>query len=197
MVLQGHNHHSRLDIWHTDLAVVLFDLGNQSYANLGVKQKTIANPGSIQHHVGLVESHGNSTESSVGDCMGIFDRFLKKKPEPKTEAPKTKKKSDKDIATEKGLPYVSVVSVELDPENMGNGAFELDWNDKFITNLVRAGYQQKPGEEESVIVDRWFADVCKNVLAENFEQWEANQPFDARPRNADRRDLGDGRTEVS
>jgi hypothetical protein len=113
---------------------------------------------------------------------------------PKT---KTSKKSAKDIATEAGEPYVAILSVELDPDNIGNGAFELDWNDKFITNLVRAGYQQKPGEEETVIVDRWFADICKNILNENFEQWEANQPYDARPREINRKDMGDGRTEVS
>jgi hypothetical protein len=115
----------------------------------------------------------------------------------KKERAKKPAKSAKDLATEAGEPYVAILSVELDPENIGNGAFELDWNDKFITNLVRAGYQQKAGEEETVIVDRWFADVCKNVLSENFEQWEANQPYDNRPRNVDRKDLGNGKTEVS
>ena len=131
--------------------------------------------------------------------MGLFDVF-KKKPTvvetPKAE-PKPKKKTEKDIATEKGEPYVAILSVELDPENIGNGAFELDWNDKFVTNLVRAGYQLKPTDTDADMVDRWFADVCKNVIAENYEQWEANQPIDARPRVMDRRDLGDGRTEVS
>lgn len=126
--------------------------------------------------------------------MGIFDRFLKKKPEVKADAPRPKKKSDKDIATEKGEPYVAILNVELDPENIGNGAFELDWNDKFIANLVRAGYQ---GKTDADMVDQWFADVCKNVIAENYEQWEANQPFEARPRVIDRKDLGNGKTEVS
>jgi len=139
--------------------------------------------------------------------MGFVDIFKKKKAEepaevPKEPKPKAKKekvveKSAKEIATEKGEPWVSVTSVELDPDNIGNGAFELDWNDKFIINLVRAGYQQKAGEEESVIVDRWFQDVCRNVVQENFEQWEANQPYEARPRVIDRRDLGNGKTEVS
>jgi hypothetical protein len=129
--------------------------------------------------------------------MGIFERFLKKKPETKQEAPKPRKKSAKDAATEKGEPYVAILSVDLDPDNIGNGAFELDWNDKFIANLVRAGYQHKPADTDADMVDRWFADVCKNVVAENFEQWEANQPMDARPRNIDRKDLGNGRTEVS
>ena len=131
--------------------------------------------------------------------MGLFDRLKSLKKKPKVEEAKTvkiSKKSAKDIATEKGEAYISVLSVELDPENMGNGAFELDWNDKFISNLVRAGYQLKPNEPETDIVDRWFADVCKNVIAENYEQWEANQPMDSRPRVMDRKDLGDGRTEV-
>jgi len=116
-----------------------------------------------------------------------------KKPAPKLRVGKTAK----DQATANGLPYVAVLNVDLDPENVGNGAFELDWNDKFIVELVKAGYQYKEGEEESVIVDRWFAEVCKNVLAENYEQWEANQPVDARPRVIDRKDVGNGRTEVS
>ena len=130
--------------------------------------------------------------------MGFLDRF-KKKPDVKEESKvaKPKKKSEKETATEKGEPYIAILSVELDPENIGNGAFELDWNDKFIANLVRAGYQLKANEEESIIVDRWFADICKNVIAENFEQWEANQPYDSRPRTNDKRDIGNGRTEVS
>jgi hypothetical protein len=114
--------------------------------------------------------------------------------------PTTKKKIDftgmtpRQVADAKGESWVSVVQVELDPDNIGNGAFELDWNDKFITNLVRAGYK---GKTDSDMVDLWFQDVCKNVVAENFEQWEANQPIGDRPRELNRRDMGDGRTEVS
>jgi len=136
--------------------------------------------------------------------VGIFDKLktvinrteVKVEEKPKAET-KSKKKSAKDTATERGEPYVAILSVELDPDNIGNGAFELDWNDKFIANLVRAGYQQKKDDTDADMVDRWFADVCKNVIAENYEQWEANQPIDARPREINRRDIGDGRTEVS
>jgi hypothetical protein len=103
-------------------------------------------------------------------------------------------KTAKELATEKGEPWVSVVSVDLDPENVGNGAFELDWNDKFIANLVRAGYQAQPNEPESTIVDRWFQTVCRNILAENFEQWEAGQP---QGRTTVKEDLGGGKTGVS
>jgi len=107
---------------------------------------------------------------------------------------KVKAKSPKDLATEKGLPWVSVISVELDPDNIGNGAFELDWNEKFVANLVRAGFQ---GKTDADLVDQWFRSVCQNVLNENYEQWEANQPTEIRPRVVDRKDLGGGRTEVS
>lgn len=127
---------------------------------------------------------------------GMFELF-KKKSKNKSESA-TKKpaavKTAKEIATEKNEPWVNVIAVELDPDNIGNGAFELDWNEKFITNLVRAGYK---GKDDSAMVDLWFQDVCKNVLAENFEQWEANQPSEARPRVMDKKDLGDGRTEIS
>lgn len=112
----------------------------------------------------------------------------------KKAAPKVVEKTAKEIATEKGEPYVNIVSLELDPDDVGNGAIELDWNDKFITQLVRAGYQAQANEPENIIVDRWFQTVCRNVLAENFEQWQANQP---QGRSNIRENLGDGKTGVS
>ncbi len=124
----------------------------------------------------------------------------KKKEEAKDEKPKThkvKRKSAKDAATEKNEPYISVVAVELDPDDVGNGAFELDWNDVFVAKLVRAGYQMKPTDTDAEIVDRWFQSICRNILNENYEQWEVNQPVDVRPRRVDRNDLGNGRTEIS
>lgn len=131
----------------------------------------------------------------------MFD-WLKKKPEVKVEKTppadtKSKKKSAKELANEAGEPYISVVNVELDPDDVGNGAFELDWNEVFIARLVKAGFMQKKGETDAEIVDRWFQSICRNILNENFEQWEANQPIDARPRRVDRNDLGNGRTEIS
>ena len=151
--------------------------------------------------------------------MGLFDRFKAKgplpepvpeivpelkpkkprKPRVKKETPpepklKVKGKSPKDVATAKGEPYVSIVSVELDADDIGNGAFELDWNDIFLSKLVRAGYQ---GKTDADIVDNWFKNICRNVLMENYEQWEANQPEEMRPRVIDRKDIGGGKTEVS
>lgn len=115
----------------------------------------------------------------------------------KTTEPKLKVaarvKSPKEIATKKKEPYVAVVGVELEEDNPGNGAFELDWNEYFVARLVKAGYT---GKDDAQIVDRWFQDICRNVVMENFEQWEANQPREDRL-TLNRKDLGNGRTEVS
>ena len=100
------------------------------------------------------------------NIFGKKDRQQETLSQIETKNPKktTSKKSAKELATERGEPYVNVISVELDPENIGSGAFELDWNDKFLANLVRAGYQKQANEPEHVIVDRWFQDVCRNVV---------------------------------
>lgn len=117
------------------------------------------------------------------------------KVEPRPKRPRTPKPtlSAKELATERGEPYVNVITVELDPDNIGAGAFELDWNDKFLANLVRAGYQKQPNEPEHVIVDRWFQDVCRNVVLETYEQEQADPDL----RRVSRKNLGDGRTEIS
>ena len=59
-------------------------------------------------------------------------------------------KNAKQIATEKGEPYVTVVSFELDPNSLGNGSFELDFNEIFVARLVKAGYT---GKNDYEIVD--------------------------------------------
>ena len=94
--------------------------------------------------------------------MGMFDRF-RKKPEPKTRAepkPKEPVKSDKELATEKNEPYVSIVKMDIDPNNLHQGAFELDWNDEFVNMLKQNGYK---GASEEEIVDRWFQSLCRTI----------------------------------
>ena len=103
---------------------------------------------------------------------------------------KVKVLTAKEEATAKGEPWVEIVGMEVDEADPGQGAFELDWNDVFITKLVRAGYQGKTDQD---IVDNWFKTVCRNVVTETYEQDQA----DPEKRNERRRDLGNGRTEVS
>lgn len=124
--------------------------------------------------------------------MGIIDDIKKKfkKGEPKTKA---KQKSAMDIATAKGEPYVNILSMDVDYKNIGDGAFELEWNDIFVARLIKAGYQMKPEDKDADIVDRWFQNVCRNVVMETFEQQEAMNPG----MRTNKRDLGDGKSEIS
>ena len=114
-----------------------------------------------------------------------------KRAEAKAEKAKAKVKvvSAKDEATAKNEPWVEIIGMEIDEKDPGQGAFELDWNDIFVAKLVRAGYQGKTDQD---IVDNWFKTVCRNVVTETYEQDQADPE-----KRSNRRDLGNGRTEVS
>jgi CO dehydrogenase/acetyl-CoA synthase alpha subunit len=133
----------------------------------------------------------------------IKSMFGQKKPEPKKKA--APKLSEKEKATRAGEPWVSILDMQLDPEDINNGAFEMDWNDKFVLNLIKAGYKEKDDDNDEEIVDRWFQQVCRNIALEVYEQEQAD-PHNRKDKDpitgADMRvvtskDLGDGRTEVS
>ena len=111
-------------------------------------------------------------------------------PKPSAEKPATKTKTAKEIATEKGEPYVAILSMDINPDNLHEGSFELDWNEKFVANLVRAGYQ---GKTDADIVDLWFQNICRHVV---METWEQEQAMNGQ-RYTRSRDLGDGRREIS
>lgn len=146
--------------------------------------------------------------------MGLFDKLFGKKkeelpkdhglPEPQKTPPmpkkeKEKKLSPKEQATLNNEPYVNVVSMDIDPQDINSGAFELDFNDKFVLNLIKAGYKIRDDDTDAQIVDRWFQTVCRNIALELYEQQQADP--DNRYRNemrvVGRKDLGDGRSEVS
>lgn len=134
--------------------------------------------------------------------MKLFDKLMKnilgkekdsdlKNRSSEVKDSKTIEKTPKELATEKGEPWVDIVSVDLDPENIGQGAFELDWNEFFVAKLIRSGYK---GKDDQQIVDQWFQNVCRNVVLETFEQYEANNPRPAS--GVQRNDLGGGRSEI-
>ena len=130
--------------------------------------------------------------------MGIFDRFRKKPESVKVRAepkPKEPVKTEKELATEKKEPYVAMVRMDIDPDNLHQGAFELDWNEIFVARLVKAGYMMKPDDVDADIVDRWFQNVCRHVVMETWEQEQAIIKGVGQYVNT--RDIGGGRTEVS
>ena len=117
-----------------------------------------------------------------------------RKPKEKKVAPQL---TAKEKATQAGEPYINVLSMDIDPNDINSGAFELDWNDKFILNLIRAGYKQKDSDTDTVIVDRWFQTVARNIALEVYEQEQADPTKRDDVRVIRTRDLGNGRTEVS
>ena len=136
--------------------------------------------------------------------MGLFDKLFGKKPKPaaetKSAAPKVRvlkqePKTEKEIATAAGEPYVAILKMDIDPNNLHQGSFELDWNEIFVSRLVKAGYMIKATDQDVDIVDRWFQTVCRHVVMETWEQEQAI--IKGAGQYVNTRDIGDGRTEVS
>ena len=113
------------------------------------------------------------------------EKLAKKKAEEEAQ-----KNDPKALATKAGEPWVQVLSMEIDKDNPGQGAFELDWNDIFVARLIKSGYQGKTDQD---VVDNWFQDVCRNVVMETYQQEQA----DPSNRSNNRKDLGNGRVEIS
>ena len=71
----------------------------------------------------------------------------------------------KTYANKKKEPWVNVLDMKVNEDNIRNGFFELDWNKYFIDQLVSNGYGTEADAEEE-IVDRWFKDIVYNMLQE-------------------------------
>jgi len=141
------------------------------------------------------------TPDAMLGVLDMFDWFKKKAKKPQSVVEKVAKvkvaeppeKTAKQTATEKGEPYVAVLGMDVDPNNLHQGAFELDWNEIFVARLVKAGYMMKPTDTDGEIVDRWFQNVCRHVV---METWEQEQAIKNSGMYVQKRDLGDGRSEI-
>jgi hypothetical protein len=71
---------------------------------------------------------------------------------------------EKEEATLKGEAWIGVLDTQVNPADIKNGFFELDWNNEFIEQLMDAGYI---GESQEQIVDVWFRTVANAVLEED------------------------------
>jgi len=143
----------------------------------------------------------------LNKIKNLFKKPEPPKPEPvaekpkKTRQPKKKKEvtlTEKEKATQNGEPYISIIKVDVDPNNINNGEFTLDYNDKFVLNLIRAGYKLKDTDTDSDIVDRWFQTVCRNIALEIYEQeWADPEKRNDSVRVIQTKDIGNGRSEIS
>ena len=103
--------------------------------------------------------------------MGWWNKLVRnKKKEQATEEVKTSEElrrealeAEKQSATANNEPWVAVLDTQVNPENIKNGFFELDWNNEFIEQLLDAGYK---GESQEQIVDQWFRTIVIQMLDE-------------------------------
>ena len=75
------------------------------------------------------------------------------------------KLTPKDRATRKNEPWVGVLNTHVNKDNIRNGFFELDWNAPFVLKLKQEGYGED-GDKDEEIVDRWFRELCANVVTD-------------------------------
>jgi uncharacterized membrane-anchored protein len=81
------------------------------------------------------------------------------------EVEQLSKLNPKDRATRKKEPWVGVLDTHVNKDNVRNGFFELDWNEYFVLQLKQEGYGEE-GDKDEEIVDRWFRELCANVVVD-------------------------------
>jgi hypothetical protein len=114
----------------------------------------------------------------IRKLFGI-DKLLAEKEQAQLETVKAKqeeaqaKLTPKERATARGEPYIAVLDTKVNPDNIRNGFFELDWNDQFVLQLKQEGYGFD-GDAEEEIVDRWFRDIVRQMLDE--DGLDSNRP---------------------
>ena len=136
-------------------------------------------------------------ENKKGSWFANFvnNTLGKKKIEPEVQVQSTSEEErravlerEKEEATKAGKAWVAVLDTQLNPDNIKNGFFELDWNNQFIEELLDAGYQ---GETNEAIVDAWFKSIVVQMLEEE------GQSTDRDMGHIKIVSTGDGKSEVS
>jgi len=115
------------------------------------------------------------TPEQLSALADLLNENMKPSPEEmKTEKVPTKEEmenlrkiSREKLAADKAKePYVTIVGMDVDYNDLDGGSFDWDWNGEFIKRLLKAGYK---GKEDEDIVDQWFTQVCRNVAMEVHE----------------------------
>lgn len=110
-------------------------------------------------------------EANIEEARIALDQANKLKEEAEknlkaiSEEQELAKLTPKDRATRKKEPWVGVLNTHINKDNIRNGFFELDWNEYFVLKLKQEGYGFD-GDKEEDIVDRWFRELCANVVVD-------------------------------
>jgi hypothetical protein len=128
----------------------------------------------------------NKVKKAIGIQPKIMDEpVVEKTPE---ELRREALAKEKEEATKKKEPWVAVLDTQVNPDNIRNGFFELDWNNEFVEQLLDAGYS---GESPEQIVDGWF----KTIIGQMLEDEGLDKSRDRGYINTN--SLKDGKSEVS
>ena len=124
----------------------------------------------------------------------MLDKLLgrKAKTTPKKMTTEEERRSvlakEKEEATKNKKPWVGVLDTKVNPDDIKNGFFELDWNNEFIEQLLDAGYT---GETNEQIVDAWFKTIARQILEDEGLDPDRGAGF------IDTKGIGKGKAEVS
>jgi hypothetical protein len=111
-----------------------------------------------------IESNIAEAQEALGEAIRLKEEAEKNLKEIAQEQ-EVAKLSPKDRASRKKEPWVGVLNTHVNKDNIRNGFFELDWNDHFVLQLKQEGYGAD-GDPEEEIVDRWFRELCANVVVD-------------------------------
>ena len=107
---------------------------------------------------------------NLKNILGVSPKVLEEKEEKVELSSEAHRRAilqkEKEEATKNGNPWVAVLDTQVNPDNIKNGFFELDWNNEFIETLLDAGYI---GETHEEIVEKWFKGIARQILAEEIQ----------------------------
>ena len=122
-----------------------------------------------------------SNWNKIKQALGVQPKILKDEVEGHTNTKKTSEdirrealESEKVEATKQGKPWVAVLDTQINPDDIKNGFFEIDWNNEFIEQLLDAGYK---GETNEAIVDAWFQTLIRQMLGEEGQSTDAQAGY--------------------
>jgi len=110
-------------------------------------------------------------EADIEESRRLLEEAESKKLQAETALKEVEEKAElaklspKDRATKLKEPWVGVLNTHVNQENVRNGFFELDWNELFVLKLRQEGYGFD-GDKDEEIVDRWFRELCANVVVD-------------------------------
>jgi hypothetical protein len=125
--------------------------------NMKKLMKKIFGIDEMEKAIAVAQAKIEETERLQAEALARAAEALAKEEEAKL--------TPKERATKKGEPWVAVLDTHVNKDNIRNGFFELDWNEHFIDELKKSGYGFD-GDLEEEIVDRWFRDLARNMLAD-------------------------------